>query len=133
MDAKKILVVDDDPAIRGLLEKCLGDSEYEVCGAADGVEALEQIRGATFDLCLVDLLMPRLGGMDLLRAIREADREMIVFIITGYGSEESEREARELGCHGCIAKPFDVDEVKDLVREALEVRDRGFGCSSDRG
>lgn len=133
MDTKKILVVDDDPSVRELLEKALESPEYEVRGAADGVEALERIKDATFDIYLIDLMMPRMGGMDLLRALKDFDREAIVFIITGFGSEESAREARELGCSDYITKPFDVDEVKALIREALDARDRGLrGGGSDR-
>lgn len=126
MAAKRILVVDDDPAVRELLERSLSSPAYELFGAADGVEALERVRDATFDLCLVDLMMPRMGGMDLVRALRESNRETIVFIITGFGSEESAREARELGCSDYITKPFDVEELKTLIREALDARDRGL-------
>jgi DNA-binding NtrC family response regulator len=126
MDAKKILVVDDDPSVRELFGKALESPEYEVRGAADGVEALERVKDATFDLYLIDLMMPRMGGLDLLRALKEFDPGAIVFIITGFGSEDSARDARELGCSEYITKPFDFDEVKTLIRETLDARDRGL-------
>ena len=121
--ADSILVVDDDPASQRLLQvriRAIG------CGArvaSDGREALAAIQQETPALILLDLEMPRMGGMELLRKLREDGVDTPVIVITAYGSIERVVEAMKEGAYDFLPKPFDPKHLEIVVRKALE-RDR---------
>src|SRR6202795_1960318 len=115
----RILVVDDEASIRDLLAKTLALAEYDVDVAPDGRSALERMRLYPYDLLIVDLKMP---GMDGLAVIREAKRykaDLPVIIITGYSTESSAIEAVNLGVAGYLTKPFRVPQVLAAAAKAL--------------
>jgi excisionase family DNA binding protein len=115
----RVLVVDDEASIRELLVKTLALAEYDVDVAADGRSAIDRMRLHPYDLLIVDLRMP---GMDGLSVIREAKRYMAdlpVLIITGYSSESSAIEAVNLGVAGYLTKPFRVSKVLEVAAKAL--------------
>ena len=115
----RVLVVDDEAAIRDLLSKTLALAEYDVDVAADGRSALERMRLYPYDLLIADLRMP---GMDGLTVIREAKRykaDLPVLIITGYSTESSAIEAVNLGVAGYLTKPFRVPQVLAAAAKAL--------------
>jgi excisionase family DNA binding protein len=115
----RVLVVDDEASIRELLVKTLALAEYDVDVAADGQSALDRMRLHPYDLLIVDLKMP---GMDGLSVIREAKRyaaDLPVLIITGYSSEASAIEALNLGVAGYLTKPFRVSKVLEVAAKAL--------------
>ena len=122
MDARKILVVDDEPDVRAYFTRLFPAPEYEVQGAADGREALDKIAAHGFDMMILDLVMPGMGGMEVLRRVRETDKDMIILVVTGYPSEETTRESIECGCIDYVHKPFDHDEITHLVKDAFEAR-----------
>jgi len=122
MAKERILIADDDQGIRDLFVTVCGEEGYEVDTAADGVEALEKIRKGGVDLAIIDLKMPRMDGIDLLRNIRETDEDIAIFCLTAYPSPESLEESLKGGCFDYITKPFDMGEVLDLIRRALDVR-----------
>ena len=115
----RVLVVDDEASIRDLLVKTLALAEYDVDVAADGRSALERMRLNPYDLLIVDLRMP---GMDGLTVIREAKRyktDLPVLIITGFSSESSAIDAVNLGVAGYLTKPFRVSKVLEVAAKAL--------------
>lgn len=115
----RVLVVDDEASIRDLLAKTLALAEYDVDAAADGRSALERMRLYPYDLLIVDLRMP---GMDGLTVIREAKRykgDLPVLIITGFSTESSAIEAVNLGVAGYLTKPFRVPQVLAAAAKAL--------------
>jgi excisionase family DNA binding protein len=115
----RVIVVDDEASIRDLLAKTLALAEYDVDVAPDGRSALERMRLYPYDLLIVDLKMP---GMDGLAVIREAKRykaDLPVIIITGYSTESSAIEAVNLGVAGYLTKPFRVPQVLAAAAKAL--------------
>src|SRR5471032_2282887 len=118
----KILIVDDQRNMRATLAMMLRSSGYEVDEAADGDEGSN--RGATgaFDLVLTDLRMGTKGGMDVLRAIKDAQPMTEVIVMTAYGTIESAVEAMRLGAFDYIQKPFTEQELVVKVSKALENR-----------
>ncbi|HEX2202595.1 MAG TPA: HD domain-containing phosphohydrolase [Longimicrobium sp.] len=117
----RLLVADDDPAIRRALRTFLGEA-YEVAEAGDGAEALRLFEDAGADLVLSDLQMPVLGGLELLRRVKEADDTAGFIILTGAGTVENAVQALRQKADDYLVKPFHVDEVVLAVQRALEHR-----------
>ncbi len=117
-----ILVVDDEPAQRLLLAGALG-RDYDVVGAADGLEATQLLGARSFDLVVTDERMPRMGGMDLVRWVREKAPETPVIVLTAYGSVASAVEAMKLGAEDYLTKPLESpDEIRMVVARVLRAR-----------
>ena len=115
----RILVADDEASIRDLLSKALSMAEYEVETAVDGRAALDRLRVQNYDLLIVDLRMPGLDGLSVIRDARRFNTAMKVIIITGYPNEASAIEAVNLGVTGYLTKPFRVPQVLAAVARAL--------------
>ena len=131
MEPMKILVVDDEVQIREMLRKNLtqmGGFPVEV--ASGGVEALEKIEKDVFDLVLTDLKMPEMGGMDLLKALKGTRPEILVIIMTAFGSIETAVEAMRTGADDYITKPIDFNELlihlSKAQKESLLLRENRF-------
>jgi DNA-binding NtrC family response regulator len=129
MDAtQRILIVDDEPNVRLMLLTALESVGYEVVEAADGEAALERLRdsnaGPAFDLILLDLLMPKMDGMELLRRLRAQDCLVPVVILTAHGSIPEAVEAMKLGAIDFLAKPLTPDALRCVVAEVID-RDSG--------
>lgn len=116
----KILIVDDEQNIREVLSIFLKDEGYTVSVAGDGQSALEAIKNDIFDLVITDLKMPKFSGFDLLKSVKESSPETVVVIITAYGTTESAVEAMKLGAFDYIQKPFKINDVRLIVKNALE-------------
>jgi len=116
----RVLIVDDDASSRRLLEVRLRALECQVLMAADGREALAAIQQEVPALMLLDLQMPRMDGMELLRTLRKDGIEIPVIVITAYGSIEAAVEAMKEGAYDFIPKPFDPKHLEIVVRKALE-------------
>ncbi len=116
----RVLIVDDDAVSRELLEVRLRALKCEVTMAADGREALSAIRREPPALVLLDLRMPRMGGLELLRTLRRDGIDLPVIVITAHGSIESAVEAMKEGAYDFILKPFDPKHLEIVVRKALE-------------
>ncbi|MFB0546465.1 MAG: response regulator [Anaerolineae bacterium] len=112
-----ILVVDDEQGMRDLFAFTLQSEGYYVTTAADGYEALQRVRNASFDLAFIDVKMPEMDGLKTYQAIKEVAPEIAVFMMTGYSVEDLVREAIKEGALGCIYKPFSVEEVLNKVRQ----------------
>lgn len=124
-----ILVVDDERNIRRNLSMVLEATGYQVDMAGDGEEALAKSREQHYDIALVDLQMPKMGGLDLLRYLRSLRPEMAVVILTAYGSVTRAVEAMKLGAVDFLEKPFDPKIIQLLVEEILLRRSLGASGS----
>ncbi|HSJ54789.1 MAG TPA: response regulator [Anaerolineae bacterium] len=117
----RILIVDDEKqlaqALRSALLMEIPDCTVDL--AHSGEEALSRLAGATYNLILADLRMPGVGGMELIRGVRYLDAQVPVVLMTGYGSPQLLEEARLLGVHSYLDKPFDVAQIAGLLRQAL--------------
>ena len=122
MSVCKILVVDDEESIREFFEIMLKREGYEVQTAPNGREALELLKKVQVDLIISDMQMPEVSGLELLTKVKELDPEMVVLMITAFGSTDTAVEAMKLGAYDYIQKPFKIDEVKIIIRQALEKR-----------
>ena len=116
----RILIVDDDAASRRLLEVRLRPLECDVATAGNGEQALTLIRKDVPDLLLLDLEMPKMGGLEVLRALRKDGINVPVVVITAHGSIETAVEAMKEGAYDFITKPLDANHFDIVVRKALE-------------
>jgi formate/nitrite transporter len=130
---RRILVVDDEPTVRESCQRVFGERGYEVETAASGTEGMERAARGYFDCALVDLKMPDLDGMEVVRKARENRANMAVVIITGFGGVESAAEATRLGVSDYVCKPFKPDEIVKAVERALEKSpNAGLAATADR-
>jgi two-component system response regulator PilR (NtrC family) len=118
----RILVVDDEPSMREMLRIVLRRDGYDVVVAASGQEAIQHLEGQPFDLLLSDIRMPDTNGVDVLRAAKQADSDLVAFMMTAFASTESAVEAMRLGASDYFTKPFSMDELRLKVRQHLEAR-----------
>jgi two-component system, OmpR family, phosphate regulon sensor histidine kinase PhoR len=118
-----LLVVDDEKVIREGINRLLAKEPVAITLAEDGLQAWEILDQQEFDLLLLDLKMPRLDGMELLTRLKERYPEQIVIIITGHGTVEAAVEAMKIGAYDFITKPFMPDQLRLVVRRALEKRE----------
>jgi two-component system, NtrC family, response regulator AtoC len=116
----RVLIADDDPASRRLLEVRLRPLECDVASAGNGEQALNTIRKDLPDLVLLDLQMPRMGGIEVLRALRKEGIDVPTIVITAHGSIEIAVEAMKEGAYDFITKPIDANHFDIVVRKALE-------------
>ncbi|WKZ31797.1 MAG: response regulator [Thermodesulfobacteriota bacterium] len=116
----KILIADDDLDLRELLIEAVRNWGYEVSLARDGEEALKKLRMDHFHMVITDLMMPGMDGLQLLQRIRELDGDILVIIITGYATIETAVKAIETGAYDYIAKPFRLDELMIVIKNACE-------------
>jgi two-component system response regulator PilR (NtrC family) len=116
----RILVVDDEPSMRDMLRIVLRRDGYEVMVAENGREALGVLERERVDLLLSDIRMADLSGVDVLRAARQLNRDIIAFMMTAYASTETAVEAMRLGAVDYFTKPFSMDELRLKVRQHVE-------------
>lgn len=121
MDAKsKILVVDDDEVVRLSHRRSLAGAHCNVETAWNGTEALQAMEQRSFDIVLLDLRMPGMDGMTVLKTIKEKWPDCEVVVITGYPTLETAKEAVRLGAYGYLAKPVGPDEVINAANDAMQ-------------
>jgi CheY-like chemotaxis protein/DNA-binding transcriptional ArsR family regulator len=120
MDKKKILVVDDEETACITLEALLKKEGHDVTIAKNVKDAIEKIKSDTFDVALVDLVMPDMDGMSVLNEIKSKNPATYVIMITGFGTIESAVEAMKVGATDYISKPFKKNEIENLIRRTLE-------------
>ena len=117
-----ILLVEDDPCTRDLIKLAMRRLDIQVVTTRDGVEALELLRQQRPQLILLDILLPYLSGLDVLRQIKQDDllKQVPVIMISALGYREVVQQTLEAGASGFILKPFRVDELVNRVKIALE-------------
>ncbi len=117
---KRILIMDDEPEIRSLFTDLLQAEDRHFIEAEDGVDGLTKIKEATFDLIISDLNMPKMAGLEFLETIRNQGNLTPVLIVTGFTDVAKIKKAWDLGAFDFVDKPFDVEQMHSLVRNALE-------------
>ena len=120
MTKSKILIVDDEVSMREFLEIMLSKEGYKVSSSGSGKEALRMLNDTIYDLIVSDVQMPGMNGIELLRNVKEVCPDTTVIMITAYASTESGVEAMKAGAYDYITKPFKVDEIKLIIKNALE-------------
>ena len=117
----RILAVDDSPSMRDMVRIALTDAGYDVTQATDGQEALDIARNAAFDLVLSDVNMPRMNGIELIRALRaeSAYKHTPILMLTTESSVERKREGKDAGATGWIVKPFDPEQLVATMQRVL--------------
>jgi len=118
-DRPRVLVVDDEQAVRDLLEKTLALADYDVDTAADGPAALVRLRTVPYRLLITDLKMPGMDGLSVIREARRLRPELPIVIITGCSTEASAIEAINLGVTGYLIKPFRLPRILAAAARAL--------------
>jgi two-component system response regulator PilR (NtrC family) len=116
----RILVVDDEPGIREFLQIMLEREGYEVSSAENGTDAISRFKKKKFDVVIADIKMPKVSGLEVLSSVKEISPETKVIMITAHASFESAVEAMNQGAYDYITKPFNVDEIKVTVSNALQ-------------
>jgi response regulator RpfG family c-di-GMP phosphodiesterase len=119
-DSPRILVVDDEKIIREIIADFLSMEGFAVRTAEDGDSALLELSRQQYDLVLCDMKMPKMGGLELLEAIRKHTPNIVTIMMTGFGTVESAIDAMKKGAYDYILKPFKVDEVVQVIRRGLE-------------
>lgn len=119
MSLKKILVVDDQYGIRLLLKEVFSKENLHIFQASNGKQALEIIRSERPDLILLDMKMPGMDGLELLRRLRQIDAKVKVIMMTAYGELDMVAEASRLGALTHFTKPFDIEELRSEVMRQL--------------
>ena len=119
MSPCKILVVDDEKNIRLMLSRALASAETAVDTAVNGEEALDKFAQTAYDLVLLDLMLPGIDGLQVLRRIRDSRPEVPVILLTAHGTVENAVEAMRIGAVNYLQKPFAPQELRDAVAAAL--------------
>lgn len=120
MASLKILVVDDEPNIRRLLRDVMSRRGYEVTTCSDSADAIQQSRDQRYDLVFLDIKMPGLNGVQLLKALRQIHTQATFVMITGYAGSDLVDESLNSGACLCLPKPFGMAQVLDIAKAAEE-------------
>lgn len=116
----KILIVDDDQDICEYMKTMLETTGYDVSTLSDPTEAENLIRNDEYHLLIIDLMMPKMDGVELIQRIRRIDSDIAIVVFTGYPSVETAVEALKLNVSDYVKKPFDVMEFRDKIAEILK-------------
>ena len=118
MGKQRILVADDEEGIRESLNLILGD-DYTLTFAMDGQDALRKLGDAVFDLALIDIKMPKLDGLEVMKRLKAEQIHVPIVVLTAYQSVELAREAVKLGALDYLPKPFERDRILQSIESAL--------------
>src|SRR5260370_10913728 len=118
----QILIADDEDSLRWVLEKGFRGAGYQVSAVKDGTAALKEVEAGPFDLILLDVRMPGIDGLSLLKQVRDKRPDAQVVIMTAHGTRETAVAAMQQGAYDYLAKPFDLDEALLLTERALTAR-----------
>jgi len=118
----KILIVEDEKSMREVLGILLEGEDYDVTLAAGGIDGISLLNKDIFDMVITDINMPKVNGFEILKKVRETSPDTLVIMITAFGTTESAIEAMQLGAYDYIHKPFKIDEIRLVVKKALEKR-----------
>ena len=122
---EKILIVDDQYGIRVLLNEVFNKEGYKTFQAANGIQALDIVKNQRPDLVLLDMKIPGMDGIEILKRMKIIDEGIRVIIMTAYGELDMIQESKELGALTHFAKPFDIDGIRDAVKTYLPIKSNG--------
>ena len=117
---KTILIVDDQPGIRLLLKEVFSKEGYQAITAGSGIEALEKVQEVCPDLVLLDMKIPGMDGIEILKRLKKNKPTVHVIMMTAYGELDLIKESMNWGAERYFTKPFDVFEVRDAVKRLLK-------------
>ncbi|MCA9560059.1 MAG: response regulator, partial [Myxococcales bacterium] len=115
----KILIVDDDRDICEYMRTMLEATGYEVATLSDPTRAVDRVREEEFHVLIIDLMMPKMDGIELIQRIRKVDSDVAIVVFTGYPSVETAVDALKLNVSDYVKKPFDMDEFRDKIADIL--------------
>jgi len=115
----RILIVDDDPAICEYMETFLTQDGYEVRTLSDPSSVVDEVKAGGYHLVILDLMMPKLHGIEVLKRIRKVDTDVAIVIFTGYPSLETAVESMKLDAIDYIKKPFSIDEFREVIQRVI--------------
>ena len=125
--SRRVLVVDDDEVVGHSINRVLTDKGFQVREAMSGTEALEELDHQSYDMVFTDIRMPGMDGLDMTSRVKKSHPDVPVSIITGFGTEASERQARDLGASGFLRKPLSpemiVENAERMMRERTEIQE----------
>jgi len=110
----KLLVVDDDPGIVDILSTSLKESGYEVDSARDGVEAVERLRNNSYDVAIIDAIMPKMNGAEVCKFMKSLSPKTYIIGISGY--PDSLTKLKNEGADICFTKPFSIEQIKRAIK-----------------
>jgi len=116
-EARRVLIVDDNPNMSNLLSDMLEVFDFSSQRAADGEEALSILHQQDFSLLITDLRMPKMTGLELLKAVKDQYPELPVVVITGYSTEATEQELVSAKADGFLNKPFRMNDIESVLRK----------------
>jgi signal transduction histidine kinase/ActR/RegA family two-component response regulator len=120
----RILVIDDEDSVRDILSRMLKVKGHQVVVASDGEEGIERFKNETFDLVFTDLGMPKISGWEVGKTIKGMNPKVPIVMITGWGMELNREKMNESGIDLIVSKPFQFDQVVELVSEAMDLKER---------
>lgn len=115
-----ILIIDDNVTLRRSLELSLAEDGYELSTAGTGEDGLTKVKNGLAELVFLDLKLPDMNGIEVLRRIKEINEDIIVIVITAYGDVKSAVEAMKLNAYDYVTKPFEIDEIKLIIIKSSE-------------
>lgn len=118
----KLLIVDDQFGIRILLSEVFQKAGYKTYQAANGVQALDIVEKHNPDLVLLDMKIPGMDGLEILKRMKLINEDIRVIIMTAYGELDMIQEAKDLGAITHFAKPFDIDEIREAVKKYVPIK-----------
>jgi len=121
---KKILIVEDDEAMRALLKDILDEEGFGAEAVSNGSDALRKLMDQPFDVIITDIQMPGLTGLDILPGIRKLQPKAPVIVITAFGSEEVRRRSFEKGATDYLEKPIRIHKLRALIHEMISSREK---------
>jgi response regulator RpfG family c-di-GMP phosphodiesterase len=117
-----ILVVDDEQHIRDILCEILSSLDYNINSVENGEKAIEEVKKNPYDMIITDLMMPRMGGLELLKAVKTLAPNVVVIIMTGFGTITSAVDAMKQGAYEYVLKPFKIEELVYTIKRGIEKR-----------
>ena len=119
---EKILIVDDNEVMRFTLTELLEESGFECNAVGDGIAALEEVKNNFYDLVILDLRLPGMNGLEILRKVKLSNKTLPVIMLTAFGEITTAVQAIKQGAHDFITKPFDNEAIIISIRKALEMK-----------
>jgi len=119
----RVLIVDDEEIMREFLREVLGDDGYAIELACSGREAVEKMSASQYDVVVTDIVMPELDGLGVVAAAKKLPYDVDVIVMTGYASMDTAVESMKLGARDYITKPFNIDQIRIIVSNALAERE----------
>jgi DNA-binding NtrC family response regulator len=120
-EKRKVLIVDDDRDIVTIVSTILSGRGWDIKAAYNGREALEAVTSSKPDIILLDIMMPEMNGIEVLKRIKKIDIDARIIMITAFGDVESYLDSMELGAYEYINKPFETDELLEMIDRVAAV------------